>query len=87
MIHDSGTARTERKRFPALEVMVIAGLWVGIALGQIWVFGVLFVFWAVRDIISRRTSLIGDVALRDHPILFWVIAASWLVFGVLSFWA
>ena len=87
MIHDRGSAKTEPKSFPALDAMVIAGLWVGVGLGQVWVFGVLFVFWAIRDIISRRTHMIGDVALSEHPILFWVIAGSWLVFGILSFWA
>ncbi len=42
---DNGRA-IEARKFPALDAAVMVALWIAVGLGQLWMFGVLFVFWA-----------------------------------------
>lgn len=47
-----------------------------------WVWGVLFVYWAVPAVLSGEVFLVEPIMRSDQPILFWIITAMWLGFGV-----
>ncbi len=47
-----------------------------------WVWGVLFVYWAVPAVLSGEVFLVEPIMRSDHPILFWIITAMWLGFGI-----
>lgn len=49
-----------------------------------WVWGVLFVYWAVPAVLSGEAILVEPIARSSHPILFWMITAMWLGFGALT---
>lgn len=86
MIDERGSARSEKRPVPWIDAVALAALWVGVILGQVWVFGVLFVSWAIYDIVRRRTHFINEFGRSDQPIMFWLIAISWLILGILAFW-
>lgn len=52
-----------------------------------WVWGLLFVFWAVLGIRSGSAFLIEDISRREHPALFWLISAMWTGFGAYYIYA
>ncbi|MGI9487120.1 MAG: hypothetical protein ACR2RF_14830 [Geminicoccaceae bacterium] len=47
-----------------------------------WVWGGLFVYWTVPAMLSGEVLLVEPITRSDHPILFWIIIAMWLGFGV-----
>ena len=47
-----------------------------------WVWGALFVYWAVPAALSGEVFLVEPIERSTHPILFWIITAMWLGFGV-----
>ncbi len=47
-----------------------------------WVWGLLFVYWAVPAVLSGEAFLVEPIMRSDHPILFWIITAMWLGFGI-----
>ncbi len=47
-----------------------------------WAFGILFIAWAVSDIIAGRIYFVEVIAKSEHPILFWTMAILWLLMGL-----
>lgn len=50
-----------------------------------WLWGILFLFWAINDLRNGHTYFIEDVSREEDPILFWVIVTVWFLFAVMSF--
>lgn len=50
-----------------------------------WIWGVLFIFWVIPDILSGVTYFIEPIEKIKHPILYWVIILSWILMSVYSF--
>ncbi len=50
-----------------------------------WAWGVLFLFWAITDLINKRTYFIEDVPRSTNPILYWIIVVIWLGLAIYSF--
>jgi len=46
-----------------------------------WLWGLLLIFWGVKDLISNETWLTEPVMKSREPLLFYLIVATWLVFG------
>ena len=47
-----------------------------------WVWGVLFIYWGIGGIRSGAAFLVEDISRAESPILFWLISAMWIGFGV-----
>ncbi len=69
------------KWFTIISLIILIG---GTAMGWYRVWGVLFLWWGIYEIIMGRTFLVEDIRRDDHVILFWLITLMWLVFGVLA---
>lgn len=67
-------------RWPTIVAIPI--LLVTTYLGWYWVWGVLFVYWAVLAVLSGEVFLVEPIVRSSHPILFWVITVMWLGFGI-----
>jgi len=50
-----------------------------------WVWGLLFIFWAIRGLWDPVTALIKPVSKVENPTLFWTINLMWLFFGIWYF--
>ena len=66
-----------RTKWPT--VVVLAGLLAATALGWYWVWGVLFLYWAVAGIVSGEAFVVQTVRRDEHRVLFSLISLSWLV--------
>ena len=63
-------------------ILAIPVLLIATYLGWYWVWGALFVYWAVPAVLSGEVFLVEPILRSDQPILFWIITAMWLGFGV-----
>lgn len=65
-------------------VIALILLLIATALNWSWVYGILFIAWAIADIVGGRVYFVEEVAKTANPILFWVIVILWLLLGVYS---
>lgn len=52
-----------------------------------WVWGILFVFWAVTSIQGGQAFIVENISRRQNPVLFWLITVMWGGFGAWYVWA
>lgn len=78
-----GATRTPARadRWPVVVGLVL--LWLAVLADQVWVFGVLFIGWAVLDIRSGESHFVRRVTRRRQPLLFWAVIASWIAMSLL----
>ena len=50
-----------------------------------WLWGMLFLFWAVAGILSDVTYFMEPIEKEENPILYWVINSSWLLMAIYCF--
>ena len=48
-----------------------------------WIWGALFLFWAVRSYYMRSVFLLTDIEADKSPALYWFVTVFWAGFGVL----
>ena len=63
------------------KIRTIVGLvllYVAILLNWQWVWGVLFLLWALPDLFSGVTYFMEPVEKKSHPLLYWSIVLSWI---------
>tara|TARA_B100000686_G_C16535741_1_gene834716 strand:- start:588 stop:752 length:165 start_codon:yes stop_codon:yes gene_type:complete len=44
---------------------------------------VLFVYWGVASAVTGDVFLLETIRRRDDPVLFWIIVAMWIGFGLM----
>lgn len=49
-------------------------------------FGVLYIIWAVQDIVSGHAHVLEHVSREENRLLFWIIVLLWLGCGLYVFW-
>ena len=47
-----------------------------------WIWGVLFLYWVVPDLVSGVTHFIERIERVNNPILYWIIVLTWLVMSI-----
>ena len=57
-------------------------LLISIVFNWAWAFGILFIAWAVCDMMAGRVYFVEEIDKVGNPILFWVIAILWLLTGL-----
>lgn len=57
----------------------------GIFLSLEWIWGILFLFWAITDLVNGRTYFIEDVNKRSNPFTYWLVVTVWFILALLSF--
>lgn len=58
-------------------------VWFAVLMNQTWIFGILFLAWAIYDIATGESSFVQTVRRKAHPIAFWVVVLTWLAFACL----
>jgi ABC-type multidrug transport system fused ATPase/permease subunit len=64
----------------ALVLILIA-----IFTGEYRIFGFLFLYWAINDLIKQETYLLEPIQRDKNPLLYWIIVLMWLYFSYISF--
>ncbi len=65
-----------------LTVIAIVVLTVATIMSWYWVWGLLFIYWAVGSIRIGEAFVVETVHREDNPVLFWIISAMWAGFGL-----
>lgn len=63
-------------------LLALVGIAASVALNQYWIWGLIFLFWAVRDIRNKATYLVEPLERAHNPVLYWVVVVMWLLFGL-----
>ena len=61
----------------AIPVLVIATF-----MSWYWIWGCLFLYWAVPALRSGEAFLVEPIQRLQNPVLFWIITAMWAGFGI-----
>lgn len=65
-------------------VIALTLLLIAIMLNWSWVYGILFIAWAIADIATKRVYFVEEVTRAKNPILLWIIVILWLLLGIYS---
>lgn len=49
-----------------------------------WMWGILFLFWVIPDLVTGSTYFIEPIHKKEHPILYWIIVVSWILMALFS---
>ena len=66
-------------------IIALLLMYTAILMNWQWVWGLLFMFWVVPDIISGVTYFIEPIEKKTNPILYWIIIVSWVLMALYSF--
>lgn len=58
-------------------------VWFAVLMNQPWIFGLLFLAWAIFDIVTGKSSFVQTVTRKAHPVVFWIVVLTWLAFACL----
>ena len=58
-------------------------VWFAVLMNQPWIFGLLFLAWAIFDIVTGKSSFVQNIPRQSHPVAFWVVVFTWLAFACL----
>jgi ABC-type multidrug transport system fused ATPase/permease subunit len=64
----------------ALVLILIA-----IFTGEYRIFGFLFLYWVINDLIKQETYLLEPIQRDKNPLLYWIIVLMWLYFSYIIF--
>ncbi|MEM9104562.1 MAG: hypothetical protein AAGC96_02815 [Pseudomonadota bacterium] len=69
-------------RYKPLTLLALGMLAVATLMGWLWVWGLLYLYWAVTGAMSGRAFVIEDITRSESPVLFWVINVLWAAAGL-----
>lgn len=64
-------------------MVALIGIWVATLMNWMWIWAIVFLTWAINDIIIGSTNFIEYVDKKENPVLFWIIITSWILLSVL----
>jgi len=68
---------------PWKSCLALAALWGATLLEQEWVWGVMFLLWAIPALKYGRVFLLEDVRRDRYPVVFWLIVFTWIGLSLL----
>ena len=73
--------------FRPLTLVALVVLGIATYFDWYWVWGLLFIYWALPSVLHGEAFLIERITRADNPILFWLITGMWVFFGVWTTYA
>ena len=64
-------------------VGAVLATWAVVLADSMWLWGVVMIGWAIRDIAVTETRFIRQLSRRSQPTLYWLVVGSWLAMGLL----
>lgn len=78
----SQQAATGTSVFKWRTALALAVIWIAVVLELNWVWGVLFIMWAIPALRSGRTYFVELIERRTNPVLFWLLVGTWIVLSL-----
>ncbi len=78
----TATTRTALKWKAALALIFII---IASIMNWNWVWGILFIFWAINDLILGETHLVERITRADNPPIYWLTIVAWFVLSAFMF--
>ena len=63
-------------------ILGLALVYLAVLLSWDWIWGILFLFWVIPDLITGVTHFISAVSRERSPLLYWAIMATWMLMSV-----
>ena len=79
---EAPTASTPSSAIKWKALLGLVIVWVATLTGQVWVWAMLFVWWAVVDMFYGETHFFERVERATNPLTYWTIVASWIGLSV-----
>lgn len=68
--------------FPWKTAVVLMLVHLSFWLNQLWIWGLLFLWWGLASIHNGQSIFIEVVDRRSYPVLFWALNLSWIGLGI-----
>lgn len=66
-----------------LNTLAFIALLASTAVGLHSLWGVLFLFWTIRNLRTGETFILSTVRRQETPILYWLIQITWLLLALM----
>ena len=66
-----------------LNIVALAVLVIATALSFYWIWGLLFLYWAVLSLRTGEVFLLTSIRRVQAPVLYWGLTVFWFGFGVI----
>ncbi len=74
--------RVTQSKLPTVVALLV--LLAATFVGWYWVWGILFLYWAVLGIVTGNAFVLQTVQRDESPLLFWLISVAWLILAALT---
>ena len=65
-----------------LNIVALVVVYLAVLMGWQWVWGVLFMMWTIPALFTGEVHLIGTIAKKKNPVMFWLILFTWVVLSI-----
>lgn len=69
-------------KWKSMLALVLIGT--AVTLDMYWLWGILFMLWAIMDIKNRQTYLLEEIPRDTNPFLYWIIVTMWFCFSLMA---
>ncbi len=66
------------------SILALGFVGLGIYLNIHWIWGVIFIIWALTDIKNGTTYFMDDIPRKESPVLYWLVILMWLGSGIMA---
>jgi radical SAM superfamily enzyme YgiQ (UPF0313 family) len=74
----TGTSWTVRWK----SILALVAIAISLTFDLYWIWGVLFIIWAINDLRNGYTHLLDHIPKAEAPILYWIVVMTWLGLGI-----
>lgn len=76
---------TGSRRFRWKSILALGLIGIGLYFDIYWIWGFIFILWALGDLKSGYTYLMEMIPRSESPVFYWVVVTMWLSMGIWSF--
>ncbi len=73
----------EKSKVPWMPLLELALIVTVAAINSMLLWGLLFLVWSLSSIWAGYTGIMTYVARREHPVIFWLMTATWVVMSLM----
>ncbi|MFA8343176.1 MAG: hypothetical protein ACEPO8_09440 [Rhodothermaceae bacterium] len=63
-------------------IIALAAIIIALINNWDWLWGVLFLFWAINDLRNKSTYFVEPISRSENSFIYWVIIFMWIIFGI-----
>ena len=74
-----------KKNIKWKTLIALAMVYISIIFNQMWLIGLLFIFWTIQAIKDEKAFIIEEIRKENNPILYWIIVITWALVALFYF--